>query len=114
MLGALARAGRRRRAELAAESEEPEAVAVRRGLQRVAAGEEGEVLLAALLEDRRLVVRAGACLEAPHELAVAGVVGLQRPLVATDEHETAGSRRCAGVAGVGELLLPDDLAARRV
>src|SRR5581483_3134061 len=114
VLRPLARARRRRGPELPVQAEEPEAVAVRRRLERVAGGEEGEELLAALLEDRRLVVRAGARLEAPEELAVAAVVRLQRPLVPPDEDEPARGRRRPRIARVREALLPCDPAARRV
>ena len=68
--------GRRCGTESAVEPQQPEVVAVRCGGERVAAGQERDVLLAVLLEDRCRVVRAGARLEAPEEIAARRVVRL--------------------------------------
>ena len=114
MLDPPALAGGRRRAELPIEPEEPQAVAVRGCRERIASGEERDVLLAVHLEDRRGVVRPGAGLEAPELRTGLRVVCLELPGVAADEDEAACGRRRTRVAGLGELLLPDRLPARRV
>ena len=64
-----------------------------------------------MLEDRGGVVGAGAGLEAPEPGAAGGVVGLELAAVSADEDEVAGGGGGAGVAGLGEGLLPDGLAA---
>src|SRR3954453_769168 len=112
------RAGSRARcrsgAERAVEREEPQVVTVRCGGQRVSGGQECDIFLAVLLEDRHRVVRAGARLEAPELVSVRGVERLELTRVAPDEHDVAGSHDGAAVARVGPRLLPADAAARRV
>src|SRR6266508_181323 len=114
VLGAGARAGLGCRADRAVEPEEPEAVAVRRRREGVASGEKGDVLLAVLLEDGRGVVRSGAGLEAPEPATGGRVVRLQLARVASDEDDVPCRRRGAGIARLGETLLPDHLAACRI
>src|SRR5690349_16334410 len=80
------------RTECAVEPEQPEVVAVGCAGEGVAGGVEGDDLYAAPLEDGRDAVCAGAGLEAPEQVAVGGVVGLQLSLVSADEDEVSGRR----------------------
>src|SRR5206468_12828174 len=89
-------------------------VAVGAAGEGVAGGVVGDDLFAALLEDGRGAVCAGAGLEAPEQVALGGVVGLELPAVTADEDEAAGGRYRARVAGVRQMALPDEPAATRV
>ena len=102
------RCARGDRAHRAVQREQPQAVAVRRAGQAVAAGVEGDVLVPVVLEDGRHVVGAGAGLELPQQVAGGGVVGLELAVVAAHERHVAGGRGRAGVAGLREVLVPLD------
>src|SRR4029077_13608138 len=84
------------------EREEPEVVAVCGSGERVAAGEEGDVLVSSPAEDGRRVVRACAGLEAPEKRTGLRVVRLQLAVVASDEHEVPVRRSRAGVARIAD------------